>query len=74
MDILCLYIMRYKFVKQSADMLYNPPREQHSYYQICSFKNDNGLYEIRKYILNEHGEIVNSYDKEYNKKKLLIVL
>ena len=58
-----------KFIKDIEKLQYKPKRSKDSFYQICRFKNPNtGLYETRKVIFNEDGEILGNFEKQYTGK------
>jgi hypothetical protein len=63
--------MKTKYVMKPKDpnMIYNPPKVEYSYYQICSFP-DNGFYDVRKILYNESFLPMNTYEKPYPKKKI----
>jgi len=50
---------------------YSPVKKLSSFYQICQFKNEfTKLYPVRKVIVNEVGEIVKYFEKEYSLKQI----
>lgn len=55
-----------KFAKQDDELLYNPQKFTDSYYQICQFKNPfTKLYETRKIIFNQNGDILQMFERSY---------
>lgn len=66
-----------KFTKPKGtydEMIYNPPQKLSKFYQICSFKNNVGKYNVRVFVYDEYFEIVNVYNREYKRsecKKLM---
>jgi hypothetical protein len=60
---------RYVIKKKDKNMIYNPPKVEYSYYQICLFA-DNGFYHVRKILYNESFLPINTYEKPYPKKKI----
>ena len=58
-----------KFIKEIEKLQYKPKKSKDSFYQICRFKNpDTGLYETRKVIFDEDGEILANFEKQYTSK------
>jgi hypothetical protein len=62
---------KYVITKRDNDpeLMFKPTQVEYSYYQICAYPND-GFYELRKIIYNEHYEAVDIYEKFYPKKKI----
>lgn len=60
---------RYVMKPKNPDMIYNPPKVEYSYYQICSFPDD-GFYHVRKILYNESYLPMDTYEKPYPKKKI----
>jgi hypothetical protein len=60
---------RYVMKLKDPDMIYNPPKVEYSFYQICSFP-DNGFYNVRKILYNEALLPMDTYEKPYPKKKI----
>jgi len=59
-----------EFVRKGK-LKYNPPKLISSFYQICQFKDPyTKKYETRKIIFNEHGDILKTYKKSYDKTEL----
>ncbi len=51
------------------DFFYNPNKSVHSYYQICSYKDENkDLYGVRKIKFDENIKILSANVKYYPKK------
>ena len=56
---------------KDPEMCYNPQPIKFTYYQICQFPNPStGKYGVRRLKLNEHYEIIEQKEKEYDKKKI----
>ena len=54
------------------DLLYQPPKQQFKYYQICSFVNPfTNKYKVKRFILNEKGEFVSIQEGEFNQKQYM---
>ena len=63
--------MEYKFKKQDPELCYKPEKIEFSFYQICSFKNNNTKkYSVRKIVFDENNEIIKMYENEYSEKLL----
>jgi hypothetical protein len=60
---------RYVMKPKDPNMIYNPPKVEYSYYQICLFP-DNGFYHVRKILYNESLLPMDTYEKPYPKKKI----
>ena len=60
---------RYVMKPKDTNMIYNPPKVEYSFYQICSFP-DNGFYNVRKILYNESFLPMDTYEKPYPKKKI----
>lgn len=60
---------RYVMKAKNPEMVYNPPKVEYSFYQICSYP-DNGFFHTRKIIYNEQFMPVDVYEKPYPKKKI----
>ena len=61
----------YKFYKKQDEFKYTPPKEDFSFYQICSFKHPfTHKHGVRKVIFNEFGNIIKTYEKEYPVDKI----
>jgi hypothetical protein len=60
---------RYVIKPKDPNMIYNPPKVEYSYYQICLFPDD-GFYHVRKILYNESYLPINTYEKPYPKKKI----
>ena len=53
------------------NMSYNPNKKTSSFYQICQFKNEfTKQYPVRKVIVNELGDIIKCFEKEYSMKSI----
>ncbi len=60
-----------KFVKEEEELTYNPKQSIQSFYQICQFKNPHTkMFQTRKIIFNEKGDIIRTYEKDYAGKIL----
>ena len=62
----------YNFNKNATvqDLLYEPPKKQFKYYQLCSFVNPwTNKYKIKRFIINEKNEILNIQEGEMNQKQ-----
>ena len=47
------------------ELVYNPPKQINTFYQICKFPRKNNLHHVRKIIFNELDIIVKIFEKEY---------
>ncbi len=65
--------VKYNFKRnKDPEMCYKPPQVEFTYYQICQFPNPTTKkYGVRRIKLNEHYEIIDKKEKEYDKKKVL---
>jgi hypothetical protein len=62
---------KFKLYKKDDEFKYNPPKQLSTFYQICHYKNDyTNKYGVRKIIFNEFGNIIKTYEKEYNREKI----
>jgi len=60
-----------KFISKETEYKYNPKSQQHSFYQICHYKNPlSHKYGTRKILFNEQGTIIKTFEKEYSKDKI----
>ena len=60
-----------KFVSNDDEMVYNPEKSIHTFYQFCQFKNPfTGYYCTRKIFFDERGVVLKTCEKEYSKKKI----
>jgi len=56
-----------KFINNDDNMIYKPEKYTDSYYQFCQFKNPfSNLYETRKIVFNEMGQILKVFVKPYS--------
>ena len=56
---------------KDPDLLYRPKPVEYTLYQICQFPNQtNNKYGVRRLMINEFHEIINSKEKYYRKKKI----
>ena len=52
------------------ELLYNPPKRDFKYYQLCSFKNPwTQKYHIRRFIMNSKNEFTNIQELYINSKQ-----
>lgn len=53
------------------ELVYNPEHRIDTYYQICKYKNEfTNKYQTRKIVFNEHGEILDVFEREHSLKSL----
>lgn len=62
--------MKINFVEKQTDILYNPPKKNKTFYQICKFENHDNKICVRKIIINEYGILSNILEKNYDPDKI----
>lgn len=59
-----------QFINSNDYYKYNPDKMRNTFYQICSYKNENNMYYVRKFLFDENGIIKNHIIREYPKEKI----
>lgn len=61
-----------EFVSNSkSNLTYNPIQRIETFYQICQFRNPKTkLYDSRKIIFNQDGEIIKTFERKYYRDEL----
>lgn len=59
-----------KNIKFRGTQSENENIQLHTYYQVCQFKNSNGMHETRKIVFNTKGEILKVYERRYTNSEI----